>query len=112
MTGVSRYAVVAEYQGARYGAGAGSGGPGPAAGAGGLRGDAGSVCGADRAASLIIADIRGRGRGAAAVGLIKLDNRSDLTLVPDLTNLAGTGQFSFLRFSLPPGAEDLECRRT
>ena len=41
--------------------------------------------------------------------LVKLTNDSDRTLVPDLAN-AGPGMFSFLRFSLPPGATDFDIQ--
>ena len=110
LAGVTSYAVIADYQGMRYSA---------------LLApeDVGrplelvvyeatqdlSVVEIEQQA-LIIADIREREKVLAAVGLVNLANRSDLTLVPDLTNLAGTGQFSFLRFSLPPGAEDLDVQ--
>ena len=46
-----------------------------------------------------------RNQEIAAVEFIHLVNDSDRTLLPDLTT---TGQISFLRFSLPPGAAGLE----
>ena len=110
VTGVSRYAVVAEYQGARYGAALPPGGLGQPLELVVYEATQDLSVVQIEQQALIIADIRGRGRALAAVGLINLTNRSDLTLVPDLTNLAGTGQFSFLRFSLPPGAEDLDVQ--
>ena len=110
ITGISSYALVADYQGMRYNA---------------LLGpedlaqpleitvyDATqdlSVVQIEQQA-LIIADIREQKRRLAAVGLLNLANRSDRTLVPDLTNLAGAGEFSFLRFSLPTGAEELDVQ--
>ena len=110
LAGVSSYAVVSDYQGNRYNA---------------LLGPQDlaqpleisvyeatqdiSVVQVEQQA-LIIADIREGERRLAAVGLLNLANRSDRTLVPDLTNLAGTGQFSFLRFSLPAGAEELDVQ--
>ncbi len=110
LAGVSSYAVVSDYQGNRYNA---------------LLGPQDlaqpleisvyeatqdlSVVQVEQQA-LIIADIREEERRLAAVGLLNLANRSDRTLVPDLTNLAGTGQFSFLRFSLPAGAEELDVQ--
>jgi hypothetical protein len=44
-----------------------------------------------------------------AVEVVGLANVSDRTLVPDLAN-AGPGQFSFLRFSLPPGATGFDIQ--
>ena len=40
---------------------------------------------------------------------VNLSNESDRTLLPDLTNV-GPGRFSFLRFSLPPLAEELDVQ--
>ena len=47
-------------------------------------------------------------RRLALVQLFVLENRSDTTLVPDLSAPPMIGQFSFLRFSVPEGATDLE----
>ena len=58
--------------------------------------------------SIIVAGIDSATRRMAAVQLFTLENRSDTTLVPDLSAPPMIGQFSFLRFSLPPSATDLD----
>ena len=58
--------------------------------------------------SIIVAGIDASTRRMAAVQLFTLENRSDTTLVPDLSAPPMIGQFSFLRFSLPPAATDLD----
>ncbi len=58
--------------------------------------------------SIIVAGIDTATRRMAAVQLFTLENRSDTTLVPDLTAPPMIGQFSFLRFSLPPEASNLD----
>ncbi len=58
--------------------------------------------------SIIVAGVDATTRRIAAVQLFSLENRSDTTLVPDLTAMPVLGQFSFLRFSLPPDASDLD----
>ena len=58
--------------------------------------------------SIIVAGIDSATRRMAAVQLFTLENRSDTTLVPDLSAPPMIGQFSFLRFSLPPMATDLD----
>ena len=58
--------------------------------------------------SIIVAGIDSATRRMAAVQLFTLENRSDTTLVPDLSAPPMIGQFSFLRFSLPPAATDLD----
>ncbi len=58
--------------------------------------------------SIIVAGIDAATRRMAAVQLFTLENRSDTTLVPDLSAPPMIGQFSFLRFSLPAGATDLD----
>ena len=58
--------------------------------------------------SIIVAGIDAATRRMAAVQLFTLENRSDTTLVPDLSAPPMIGQFSFLRFSLPPAATDLD----
>ena len=58
--------------------------------------------------SIIVAGIDTATRRMAAVQLFTLENRSDTTLVPDLTAPPIIGQFSFLRFSLPPEASNLD----
>ena len=58
--------------------------------------------------SIIVAGIDSATRRMAAVQLFTLENRSDTTLVPDLSAPPMIGQFSFLRFSLPADATDLD----
>ena len=58
--------------------------------------------------SIIIAGIDTATRRMAAVQLFTLENRSDTTLVPDLSAPPMIGQFSFLRFSLPAQATNLD----
>ena len=58
--------------------------------------------------SIIVAGIDSATRHMAAVQLFTLENRSDTTLVPDLSAPPMIGQFSFLRFSLPAAATDLD----
>ena len=58
--------------------------------------------------SIIVAGIDSATRRMAMVQLFTLENRSDTTLVPDLSAPPMIGQFSFLRFSLPPEATDLD----
>lgn len=58
--------------------------------------------------SIIVAGIDSATRRMATVQLFTLENRSDTTLVPDLSAPPMIGQFSFLRFSLPPAATDLD----
>ena len=58
--------------------------------------------------SIIIAGVDAATRRLAAVQLLTLENRSDTTLVPDLSAPPVIGQFSFMRFSLPPDAAELD----
>ncbi len=58
--------------------------------------------------SIIIAGIDAANRRLAAVQLFTLRNRSDTTLVPDLSAPPVIGQFSFLRFSMPAEATNLD----
>ena len=58
--------------------------------------------------SIIVAGIDTATRRMAAVQLFTLENRSDTTLVPDLSAPPMIGQFSFLRFSLPTEATNLD----
>ncbi len=58
--------------------------------------------------SIIVAGIASATRRMAAVQLCTLENRSYTTLVPDLSAPPMIGQFSFLRFSLPAAATDLD----
>ena len=58
--------------------------------------------------SIIVAGIDTATRRMAAVQLFTLENRSESTLVPDLSAPPMIGQFSFLRFSLPAEATNLD----
>lgn len=58
--------------------------------------------------SIIIAGVDRADRRIAALQLLTLENRSDTTLVPDLSAPPMLGQFSFLRFSLPAEASGLD----
>ena len=58
--------------------------------------------------SIIIAGVDRADRRIAALQLLTLENRSDTTLVPDLSAPPMLGQFSFLRFSLPAEAAGLD----
>ena len=58
--------------------------------------------------SVIVAGIDTATRRMAVVQLFTLENRSDTTLAPDLSAPPMIGQFSFLRFSLPANATDLD----
>ena len=58
--------------------------------------------------SIIVAGIDAATRRMAVVQLFTLENRGDTTLAPDLSAPPMIGQFSFLRFSLPANAADLD----
>jgi hypothetical protein len=59
--------------------------------------------------ALIITDVDEKEQQVAATEFVSLTNRSDRTLLPDLSNV-GPGQFSFLRFSLPPEVSDFDIQ--
>jgi hypothetical protein len=59
--------------------------------------------------ALVITGINEKDQQIEAVEFLSLVNRSDRTLVPDLSNVR-QGQFSFLRFSLPPQATGLDIQ--
>ena len=54
---------------------------------------------------MVIGDINEKNRTISAIEFVRLSNTSDRTLLPDLNNM---GQLSFLRFALPPLAEELD----
>ena len=56
---------------------------------------------------LVIAGVDRTGREITAVEFVLLANETDRTLLPDVSNPA---MMSFLRFSLPPGAHDLDVQ--
>ena len=59
--------------------------------------------------SLVLVNVNQRTQSATAVSFVRLTNDTDLTIVPDLENV-GPGKFSFLRFSLPPNADNLDVQ--
>ena len=59
--------------------------------------------------ALILTKVDPREQMITAAIFVNLSNESDRTLLPDLTNV-GPGRFSFLRFSLPPLAEELDVQ--
>ena len=59
--------------------------------------------------ALILTDVDPRKQMITATIFVNLSNESDRTMLPDLTNV-GPGRFSFLRFSLPPLAEELDVQ--
>ena len=58
--------------------------------------------------SIIITGLDASTRRIATAQIFTLENRSDTTLVPDLSAPPMIGQFSFLRFSLPAEASGLD----
>lgn len=56
---------------------------------------------------LVIAEVDGKEREVAAIEFVRLSNAGDRTLLPDLANMQ---RLSFLRFSLPPLAEELNVQ--
>ena len=59
--------------------------------------------------SLVLIKVDQRTQSATAASFVRLTNDTDLTIVPDLENV-GPGKFSFLRFSLPPKADNLDVQ--
>ena len=59
--------------------------------------------------AFIITSVDEREQQIQAAEFVSLTNVSDRTLLPDLSNV-GPGQFSFLRFSLPPGVSDFDIQ--
>ena len=59
--------------------------------------------------ALILTEVDPHEQMITAAIFVNLSNESDRTLLPDLTNV-GPGRFSFLRFSLPPLAEELDVQ--
>lgn len=60
--------------------------------------------------TMVIAGIDETAREIAALELLNVVNTSDRTLLPELTNITNPNEISFLRFSLPPGADNLEVQ--
>jgi hypothetical protein len=59
--------------------------------------------------AMVITNVSEADQQIEAVEFISLSNTSDRTLVPDLSNV-GQGQFSFMRFSLPPRAANFDIQ--
>lgn len=59
--------------------------------------------------ALVITNVNETEQQIEAVEFISLSNTSDRTLVPDLSSV-GQGQFSFMRFSLPPRAANFDIQ--
>ena len=60
--------------------------------------------------TMVIAGIDETAREIAALELLNVVNSSDRTLLPELTNITNPNEISFLRFSLPQGADNLEVQ--
>ena len=62
--------------------------------------------------AMIIADIDETTREIRALEVLSLENASDRTLLPELSNITNPADINFLRFSLPQGAADLNVQST
>ena len=60
--------------------------------------------------TMVLAGIDETAREIAALELLNVVNSSDRTLLPELTNITNPAEISFLRFSLPQGADNLEVQ--
>lgn len=60
--------------------------------------------------TMVLAGIEQNTREIAALELLNLTNRSDRTLLPELTNITNPNEINFLRFSLPPAASNLDVQ--
>ncbi len=60
--------------------------------------------------TMIIADVDPARRELRALEVVSVRNSSDRTLLPELTDIANPAEISFLRFSLPPNASELDVR--
>lgn len=60
--------------------------------------------------TMVLAGIEQNTREIAALELLNLTNRSDRTLLPELTNITNPNEINFLRFSLPPAAANLDVQ--
>ena len=60
--------------------------------------------------TMVIAGVDETEREIAALELLNITNTSDRTLLPELTNITNPNEISFLRFSLPEGAANLEVQ--
>ena len=62
--------------------------------------------------AMIIADISEREREISALEVLSVNNASDRTLLPELTNITNPADINFLRFSLPAEASGLDVQST
>lgn len=62
--------------------------------------------------TMVIAGVNEKEREIAALELLHLNNAGDRTLLPELTNITDPGAISFLRFSLPDAARELDVQST
>ena len=62
--------------------------------------------------TMVIAGVNEKDREIAALELLNINNAGDRTLLPELTNIANPGEISFLRFSLPAAARELDVQST
>ena len=62
--------------------------------------------------AMIIADVDQTNREIRALEVLSLENTSDRTLLPELTNITSPTDINFLRFSLPQGASELSVQST
>lgn len=60
--------------------------------------------------TMVLAGVEEQTREIAALELLNLSNRSDRTLLPELTNITNPNEINFLRFSLPAGASNLDVQ--
>jgi hypothetical protein len=60
--------------------------------------------------AMIIADVNQGDRQITALEFLSITNAGDRTLLPELTNITNPNEISFLRFSLPPEATDLDVQ--
>lgn len=62
--------------------------------------------------AMIIADVDRTNREIRALEVLSLENTSDRTLLPELTNITNPADINFLRFSLPEEASELSVQST
>ena len=60
--------------------------------------------------AMIIADVNEKDREIAVLEFLSVNNASERTLLPELTNITNPNEISFLRFSLPTGASELDVQ--
>ena len=60
--------------------------------------------------TMVLAGVEEQTREIAALELLNITNRSDRTLLPELTNITNPNEINFLRFSLPAGARNLDVQ--